>query len=413
MKQNRILVVDDEPNHLKTIQRIFNDSNHVLAFADNGKAAVALIPEFHPDLVIMDVMMPEMDGHQLCRHIKSDPNHRHMMTLMLSGLSAVSDRMAGYQAEADDYLTKPFDPEELIAKVEILLRLKNSQDHLQELNRSLEEMVRKRTRELMEKERQALVGRMVQGIVHNLRGPLAAAKGNTEVAELLTQQVLAAKELSDPQVLKTVSQISDLHAVVNRVIGQAGDLLSNLLAKSRNEAILERRTLNLNDVIREELKFLDADHVIGRPLNKKVSLVDDLPPILGNYSDFSQLIYNMVKNASDAMANSPLRELTISTGLDDNHVTMAFQDTGSGISPEHIDKVFELYFTTKPARANEAKMQPSGTGIGLYTCDQIVRSYGGEIRVVSQPGKGTLFTIRIPRENEVPATSHKRETDSG
>lgn len=129
---------------------------------------------------------------------------------------------------------------------------------------------------------------------------------------------------------------------------------------------------------------------------KKVVLRDDLPLILGKFSDFSQLIYNMVKNAADAMRTSPLRELTITTDVDADNIIMSFQDTGSGISPEHLDHIFDLYYTTKTAQAGKTSGQPEGSGIGLYTCDQIVRSYGGTISVTSEQGEGTRFTIRIP-----------------
>lgn len=401
MMENRILIVDDEPNHLKTVQRVFHGSGYQLAFAENGATAASLAEAFNPDLIILDVNMPGIDGLQLCRQFKSDLNRRSTMVLMLSARGTLTDRMAGYRAEADDYLTKPFEPDELKAKVKVLLRLKRTQDELTALNRSLGQQVRMRTRELMEKERQAMIGRMLQGIVHNLRGPLTAVMGNTEIAGLLVQQLRQSTDLVSSDNAATIDRIEELQGTVKRVVGQAESMLSDLLSRSREEATADRRVLDLNEVIHEELNLLSADHAIGDSIHRRIFLQPDLPPILGNYSDFSQLIYNMVKNAADAMALMPLRELTITTDMNATHQTIEFRDTGSGISPENMSRIFDLYFSTKADSAGDAPVPASGSGIGLYTCAQIVRTYGGEIKVESELGSGTAFTVLIPRQNEV------------
>lgn len=400
IQTNKILVVDDEPNHLKTIQRIFMKSAYQLVYAENGKQALTLLPQFEPDLVILDVRMPEMDGHQLCRHIKNDPPHRGTMVLMLSACADLPERLAGYRALADDYLTKPFDPDELRAKVRILLRLKNTQDELSALNHSLGKIVRMRTRELIKKDRQALLGTMLGGIVHNIRGPLTALQGSIEVADLLTRQILAKEEAAIGEIRETVEKISSLHQTVKRATGQADEMLTNLLTRSRDGAKSNRREMDLNAVIREELDFFNTDRVLGKSIHKKLLLHPHLPPLMGNHTDFSQLIYNLVKNAADAMVAAPVRELTISTDFDHGHIILAFRDTGSGIPPEDIGKIFDLYFTTKPSDHHAAAAPPSGSGIGLYTCDQIVRAYGGTISVESQPNQGTCFTIRIPHPSQ-------------
>jgi signal transduction histidine kinase len=399
--ENRILIVDDEPNHLKTVQRIFRGSDYQLAFAESGDAAAALIEEFNPDVVILDVNMPGMDGLQLCRRIKSDLGRRGIMVLMLSARVSLTDRMAGYRAEADDYLTKPFEPDELRAKVRILLRLKRTQDELSALNRSLGQQVRMRTRELMEKERQAMIGRMLQGIVHNLRGPLTAVIGNTEIVGLLIQRLSQSSRLDSSEDAAIIGRIEELQHTIMRVVEQAESMLTGLLARSRKESTADRRILNLNEVIHDEMKLLSADHAMGDTVHRKIRVRPDLPPILGNYSDFSQLIYNMVKNAADAMTRMPVRELTITTDMDDANQIIRFQDTGSGISPDNISRIFDLYFSTKADDAQDAAVTASGSGIGLYSCAQIIRSYGGEITVDSELGSGTCFTVLIPRQNEV------------
>ena len=255
---------------------------------------------------------------------------------------------------------------------------------------------------------QAMIGRMLQGIVHNLRGPLTAVMGNTEVAELLVQQLRQSAGPTSAETTDTIDRIAELHHTIKRVAGQAESMLAELLSRSREEATSDRRPICLNDVIQEELNLLSSDHAIADSVQRRVSLTPNLPPIHGNVSDFSQVIYNLVKNASDAMALMPLRELTISTDMDEFNQIIQFRDTGSGISPENRSRIFDLYFSTKSA-TDDAPVMTSGSGIGLYTCAQIVRTYGGEIKVESELGIGSCFTVLIPRQNEV---KHQSGDDS-
>jgi len=184
-----VLVVDDDKNNLKAVKRILGASDWKIEFAHDGEEALRIVSTFKPDITVLDVMMPGMDGYEVCRRLKSDDANFNVMILLLSGKGAVEDRLKGYEVQADDYLTKPFDNEELLAKVRILLRLKRAQDKLRTLNQDLEKLVDVKTRELVQKERQAIIGRMVQGIVHNLRGPTMVVQARAERASMATKQL--------------------------------------------------------------------------------------------------------------------------------------------------------------------------------------------------------------------------------
>jgi len=392
---NRILVVDDEKNILKAINRLFMGLDYMMEFAQNGKEALERISYFEPDIILLDVMMPGINGYEVCRRLKSDSNTSGIMVLLLSAKSILQDRLKGYEVGADDYIIKPYDPEELRAKVQILLRLKNAQDELRTLNQNLEKLVEARTRELVKKERQALVGQMVQGFIHNLQGPMTAVYGRTELASRTAGKLL--ENQGNPNISKKlVEQIIRQLDYSLDAADKVELLIENLLAKGRDEAEEAKQELNLNDLIVKELEFLDADMELKHEVKKSLNLDPSLPSLFGIYSDFSQVIYNMIKNASDAMKNSSKKELAISTRHDNANIYIEFQDTGAGILPADLERIFDPFFTTKPKKGAEKKGEPTGTGLGLYTCTQLMKSYGAHISAESESGVGTGFTITIP-----------------
>jgi DNA-binding response OmpR family regulator len=134
---NRILVVDDEEGVLNAVKRIFKKDDYKMEFAQDGEKALQIAMSFDPDIVILDIMMPGIDGYEVCRRLKSGRKTSEVMVLLLSAKSDLKDKLAGYEALADDYLTKPYEPEELRARIKILLRLKNTLD---ERNRLIGEL---------------------------------------------------------------------------------------------------------------------------------------------------------------------------------------------------------------------------------------------------------------------------------
>jgi len=396
---NTVLVVDDEKNNLNAVKRIFAELDYTLQFARNGEDALACIDEgFDPDIVILDIMMPGIDGYEVCRRLKSNGGTSGIMVLLLSARAGIEERLKGYRVKADDYLTKPYDPEELKAKVRILLRLKNAHDELSAVNRDLEKLVAHRTRELVKKERQALIGRMVQGFIHNLQTPIMVVHNRAEMAFSLTRDLLE-DIYGDGTSERTIAQkiIHQLDFSL-KAIDKVELLIHNLLAKSRQDAAVEKEKIDLNDLIVKELEFLDADMELKHALKKTLNLAPSLPSLFGVSSDFSQVVYNMVKNASDAMLHSQKKEITITTKEDGDHIFIIFSDTGPGIPYDDPDRIFDPFFTTKPMKGAEKEGEATGTGLGLYTCLQLMKPYGGKISVKSQPGMGTHFTLSLPKE---------------
>ena len=399
-KMNRIIAVDDEKNNLKAIKRIFKDLDCMMEFAQNGEEALNLVNDFKPDLILLDIMMPGIDGYEVCRRLKSDIKTSEIMVLLLSGKSHLEDRLKGYEVDADDYITKPYDSDELRAKVKILLRLKNVQDELRILNQNLEKLVEVRTRELVKKERQAIIGQMVQGIVHNLRGPIMAVGGRAEMATIIAKELIKKSKDNFKASVESVEKIIDNLDHLTDAVNKTEMMIDTLLVKSRQEATDEKQQLNINDLLVKELEFLQPDMDLKHNVKKNLILDPSLPEIFGIYSDFTQVIYNLIANALNAMDESTEKELTIITKYYDQNIYLLFRDTGKGISTDNLERIFDPFFTTKPKKGDEKKGEATGTGLGLFTCSELMKSYGATISVKSKEGKWTTFTVKIPVEGQ-------------
>jgi len=237
--------------------------------------------------------------------------------------------------------------------------------------RKAEEERRELERHLLQSERMASVGVVTAGIVHNLRNSLT---GILNYAELL--------EVEHPE-LKDVEWIL-------RSAHQMNDMIEDILAKSRQRKSPER--VDLNVLLKRELDFLEADRVFKHQVEKDIRLAEDLPPIACVYTDFSQALGNLLRNAVEAMYGCQGKRLSVATTHGSDGIAIEIADTGEGISEEALPHLFEPFFTTK-ATDGEG---PVGTGLGLYTLKQLLDPYGVEVEVESKVEVGTTFRLRIP-----------------
>jgi signal transduction histidine kinase len=392
-KMKTLLLVDDEAKNLSALKRIFSDQAYELCFAANGEEALNQVETHRPAVVIMDIMMPGMDGIEACSRIKE--RHTDIMVLLLSAKSSLEDRMKGYAAKADDYLIKPYDPDELIAKVDILMRLHTAQQALESLNRDLEATVKQRTDELVARERQALTGKMVAGIVHNLRGPLMVAQGSTQMTTLDFDDLLSSPEPVDLENSSLAARMKDNIANTYKAVNRASELVDTLLLQGGTNPREKNRPIDLNELIQEEYRFLRSEIMLKHDTAVTLDLADDLPLISGKYTDFSQVFYNLVKNACEAMADSATKQLFISSRYGSTGIQLSFSDTGPGIGPEKINRIFNPFFSTKFTD----NVDGSGSGLGLFVSSRLMAGYQAFISVQDKIPSGSEFSIQIPLSN--------------
>lgn len=243
-------------------------------------------------------------------------------------------------------------------------------------------LLQKKQRELelrlIQESKLSAVGMLASGIAHNINNPLTSIMGRAQL--LLMDHPELEEDLSP-----IIHQAKQIEAIVH-----------NLTYKTRQEQTRKKQRLDLNHLLKQELEFLKADLDFKHKVEKEYDFDESLPPIWGVYSDFSQSLLNIIRNALDAMYKSERKKLTVRTYHDDENIYIEVGDTGCGIPEEVLPHIFEPFFTTKPLAGEAHGDEPTGTGLGLSTCRQLLGGYQAEISVKSKLGEGTTFTVKIP-----------------
>lgn len=384
--KSKILVVDDDPLNILIVKDVLSNI-HDLEIAMSGAEALKKMDISVPDIVLLDIMMPNMDGYEVARKIRQKFVGQHIKIIFVSAKINLRDRLEGYESGADDYITKPYDDGELLAKIRLFIKLKQTQDnlveskkHLEILNNTLEEKVRIRTEQLLEAEKLSSIGKYAAGIVHNLNNPLAAVIGYSQLLQISPK----IKEFSDIQnYIKKILHSSDLMK----------EIISSILIKGKAENSLIEKEIDLNEVLHVQIDILKANSFFSKSVELKLDF-GQIPKIMGIYIHFSQSLGNIINNAVEAMYDSPEKLLTISTRYVETKIIIEIKDTGCGIPKANLEKIYDPFFTTKVL--NTSAERPSGTGLGMASSKQMLEAYQGEIQIESELNVGTLFRILLP-----------------
>ncbi|RJP83700.1 MAG: hybrid sensor histidine kinase/response regulator [Desulfobacteraceae bacterium] len=372
-RKGKILIVDDAPSVARFTSEILKTEYHI-RIVSNGVEALEVISTYHPDIVLLDVVMPGMNGIEVCKKIRTEKSFAFMKIIMISSKTHIEERIQGYEAGADDYIGKPFKKEELLAKVRVFYRLKLVEDQLHEMNEKLNEQVRIRTDQLIDSARMAAIGKSTAGIVHNLNNPLQAILGYSELLEL--------KSPENPMIQKLRSS-----AMLMK------EMIATILTTSREENCIKVDNIDLNTLLRNQIEMMKANNFFKHQVKTEIDL-QPLPLYKGVYAHFSQSLGNLIKNAVDAMYQTANKVLSVQTKADEQTIQITISDTGCGMDPETLPKIFDPFFTTKPLSAPND--EPCGTGIGLASTQEMIEAYGGKIDVESRTGIGSRFTVTLP-----------------
>jgi len=377
-----VLVVDDSVPAAQYIAEAVSGDGHQVTTVHSGNEALKCIDEKIPDIILLDVVMKDLDGYTVCKKIREIEQCAMTKIIMVSGEIELENRITGYKVGADDYLTKPFQNEELHAKLQVFLRLQAAENELVKINQNLHEQVVARTEQLLHAEKTAALGRHAAGIVHNLNNPLQTILG--------CSQLLQGRESNKLYVDMLVESAVEMQKIITTILDTG--------SREHREDFTE---IDINEVIEKELKLFQSN------LHFKNNIATTyqpgaIPRVQGLYVHYTQVIGNLLKNAIDALMESKNPAIKITTATSDDYVIIKIKDNGTGIDEETLPHIFEPFFTTKPLQAKPG--QPAGTGLGLPFCKEMIESYQGRIEVSSQPGEGTEFTLRYPIPASVKAS---------
>lgn len=376
-KNNKILLVDDNPENIRMLLALLGDEFAVVAARDGERALALARSEPRPDIILLDVMMPGMNGYEVCLKLKSDPATRDIPVLFVTALTNEEDERYGLSIGAVDYIVKPLRPELVRARVRNHLDLKQHRDHL-------ERLVEKRTHELSQAQQQLhqsqkmdAIGRLTGGIVHDFNNLLGVLIGNLDLLHERLTDDAESMELVD----------AGLNAAL-----RGAELNKRLLASARRLP-LRPEPVNVGRALADIIKLVALS--LGKQV--VVTLAQDIGcwPIHVDPSQFQNAIINLVINARDAMNNNG--EIRIdATDLPDHpgppkgdYVRISVSDTGCGMTEEGLSHAFEPFYTTKDAE--------TGTGLGLSMVYGFVTQSGGSIDLRSELGRGTTIEFYLPR----------------
>lgn len=362
-----ILLVDDIPDNLRLLSSILTDKGYEIRKALNGKMALASAQAHPPDLILLDIKMPGISGYEVCKQLKADVHTSEIPVIFISALDEVLDKVKAFKVGGVDYITKPFQPEEVLARVESQLNLRRLQRQLTEQNQQLQLLNEKLISSNKELEQFAYV------VSHDLQQPLQSITGFAKIITLKYQNHL------ETEMSHYLTRIEDAGKRMQRLIK---DLLDYCQIENQQQQF---ELIDCNLVLKQ---VLDNLHLIIS--EKAVNInIDSLPTVIGNETQLIQLFQNLMTNAIKFVAPDILPQIKIFVEPKNNKWMFGIQDNGIGIKSgdlEHIFKVFHRLHSTQ---------KYAGTGIGLATCKKIVERHGGDIWVESQPGIGTTFFFTI------------------
>ncbi|MEA5565040.1 response regulator [Anabaena sp. UHCC 0399] len=427
-ENNLILVVDDTITNLEIISAELMAAGFTVATAINGEQAIQKIQFQLPDLILLDVMMPKMDGFETCKYLKANPVTQDIPVIFMTGITDTDSKVNGLNLGAVDYITKPFQKEEVLARIKTHLQLRN-------LTKNLEQRVAERTakldnalRELQEfqvqlvkQEKMSVLGQLVTGIAHEINNPVSCIYGNLGHAFIYFQNMINLINLYQHHYPEPIAQIqneitamdleyisSDLPNMISAMregIQRIRDISSSLRIFSRADTE-NKVKCNIHEGIDSTLLIL-KHRLKGSENCPPIEIIKnygDLPLIECFPGQLNQVFMNLLANAIDAIEESNTgrsideiqensHQIIIQTILNTNKnfVVIKIKDNGLGMSDEIQKKIFDHLFTTKAVG--------KGTGLGLSIAQQIiVQKHQGSLNVNSIIGKGSEFTITIPTE---------------
>ncbi len=401
MKKNPlVLLVDDTPQNIQVLGAILKNKGYSFALTTSGKETYQLLKKVTPDIILLDVMLPDEDGFSICNNLKKKESTAHIPVLFLTAKNETSDKIQGFKVGAVDYITKPFEELEVIERVKNHLQAKLDRDKIKTYNNELEEIVDQRTNELLKKERETVLAQFIQGVVHNIRGPISSALAASDLIQAMRDNLNAKIEagIGKQELKDKLAEVWEILELNNEVLRKMAGNLESMLRKSRTDQIQENDVYDLNEMINQELEFLDVDLKFKNKVEKKINLSDKSLAVFVTVGDIAQIFENLIKNAMDAMYDKKDPCIAIETGSTNGYHWFSIQDNGDGIPDTIIRKIFDPFFTTKPLKSdpNAINPIPVGTGIGLQFCKKTIESYDGKIEVEEGRAKGAKFIVYLP-----------------
>ncbi|MBN1220867.1 MAG: response regulator [Anaerolineae bacterium] len=359
-KKGTLLIVDDGPEYLELLCDFLRSEGFAVSMAKNGQVALAQIETLKPDLILLDVVMPVMDGFETCRRLKENDQTKDIPVIFMTGLANTADKVKGFELGAVDHITKPLQPEEVVARITTHVTLKN-------LQKSLHQQITERDRLIAE------LDTFAHTVAHDLKSPLGIIGG---YISFLLDNWSTIPPGQVEELLQTIAQTSyKMSNIVEELL---------LLASIRQNEI-KVQPLDMGHIVNEAL--LRLDYLIEQ-YQAEVKAADDWPVALGHTQWIEEVWVNYISNGLKYGGQPPCLELGASpqkNGL----ICFWVRDNGPGLPLDSQPQLFMPFTRLDQTRAK-------GHGLGLSIVQHIVEKLGGKVGVESNMGQGSIFSFTLP-----------------
>ncbi len=375
-----LLVADDEPDMLRFLKSQLSKHYRVLEAVD-GNQAIEKASQFLPDIILLDMMMPEKDGLQACRELRQRTPTQSIPIILLTARADEETKLASLSAGASDFLAKPFSTTELHVRIKNLVESHQYQRKLSKQNLVLEstiDQLKETETQLVQTEKLASLGRMSAGIIHEINNPLNFATTGLFTLRNKSKYIVPEQQDEYREILQ------DVEDGIKRVRNIVSDL--RMFTHPDTES---RDQVEVAEVVASALRFLSGEWKDGVQIEQKLA---EHQTVWANKNKLIHVLVNLLQNSLDALKAKKFENerptIWIEGRLDNGRSTLILRDNGCGISEEHVDKIFDPFFTTKDVG--------EGMGLGLAICYRIVQECEGRITVRTERGKFCQFVLDFP-----------------
>ena len=433
-KRATVLVVDDEENNRKVVAAQLKNQGYVILTADSGEAALEIVDQQMPDLVLLDAMMPGISGFDVAEILKSEQRTANIPIIMITALGSSESRISALANGVEEFLTKPVAREELVMRIRNLLKLKKFQDDLSTYSNELEVQVAERAKalndanmqldeaqkRLLQSDKMAALGQLAAGVAHEINNPVGYVNSNLGTLKgyakdflkiLRAYQAVEQTRMTDTESMDRLKQMKadfDLDFLCEdmpQLIDESIDGLSRVRRIVQDLKGFAHADVQHQWELADLHKCLDTTlNIANNEIKYKATVMreyGELPEIECCPSQLNQVFLNILVNAAQAIPVDGNGLITVRTNCASDAVSIEISDNGQGISPENIKRIFEPFFTTKPVGM--------GTGMGLSLSYGIIHKHNGYIDVSSEVGKGTTFRIVLPIHRSATLVTSRNE----